>query len=329
LTARQALMASVKTEVIGVLRNMMAKWPPPVVALVSAASITGLLAVTAIASRQPLTGVGQALPPPGAGRSQISAPPWALVLAGAGVMVALLGIVVSVNWRLPRRRREENEPVVRRAIVIPRIAKLLALLAPVALGAVLFAAALAGSHSRTVIVPPRGKIAVPTGAPVPRQGSSFNAPGWIVPSVIGVVLGGAGAIVLVLALRGRFEARAEPVTEGERAEELGEVVTASLEDLRREPDPRRAVIAAYRRMETALAEVGLPRRACEAPREYSGRAHTHLELSGRPLRQLTALFERARFGHEAVAEPLREQAIASLSALREELSSMSRQQAPI
>ncbi len=111
-----------------------------------------------------------------------------------------------------------------------------------------------------------------------------------------------------------------------RAEELSEAVTASLDDLRSEPDPRRAVIAAYRRMESALADVGLPRRAWEAPREYSGRAHTNLELSVRPLRQLTSLFERARFGRETVGEPLREEAIASLSALRQELSGILRQE---
>ncbi len=294
------------------------------VALVIAAAVIALLAFTAIASRQPLSGVGQALPPPGPGRSQINAPPWALVLAGAGVLVALLGLVASVSWRLPRRQ-EEDEAAPRRVIVIPRAAKLLALLAPVVLGAVLIAAAIAGSHARTPIVPPKGRVAPPPHAPVPR-GSSYDAPGWIVPSVIGVVIGGAGAVLLTLAVRGRLEARTEPGAAVARAEELRGVVAASLDDLRSEPDPRRAVIAAYRRMEAALADAGLPRRAWEAPREYSGRAHTHLELSGRPLRQLTSLFERARFGPGSVGEPLREQAIASLSALQQELAALTRQE---
>ncbi len=289
-----------------------------------AAAVTALLALTAIASRQPLSGVGEALPPAGAGRSQINAPPWALVLAGAGVLVALLGIFVSFNWRLLRRRAAERPP--RRVILIPRAAKLLALLAPLVLGAVIFAAAVAGSHSRTVIVPPRGKIAVPVGAPPPQQGSTYAAPTWIVPAVIGVVLGAVGAVLLVVALRRRLEEPVERPRAPQYAERLHEVVIASLDDLRSEPDPRRAVIAAYRRMESALADVGLPRRAWEAPREYSGRAQLHLELSERPLHELTSLFERARFGAGAVGEPLRAQAIKSLSAVGEELSEMAHQE---
>ncbi len=159
-------------------------------ALVVAAVVSALLAVTAIASRQPLSGEGRSVMPLGAGRSEINAPAWALVLAGAGVLVALLGVVASVNWRVPRRRKDD--PMLRRVIVIPRAAKLLALLAPVVLGAVLFAAAVAGSHSRTTIVPPKGKVAPPPSAPAPSRGTSYDAPGWIVPSVIGVVLGGGG-----------------------------------------------------------------------------------------------------------------------------------------
>ncbi len=306
-------------------RKGTAEWPPAVVAVVVAAGVTVLLAITALASRQPLSGVGEALPRTGAGRSQIDAPAWALALAGAGVLVALAGLVVSAEWRLPRRRHED-ELMVRRVIVIPRIVKLLALLAPVVLGGVLFAAAVAGSHARTVIVPPPGKVAVPRGAPLSPPGSTYNPPDWILPSIVGVVLGGAGTLLLAVAVRRRLEQGPRSAPDVRRAEELREVVTASLDDLRREPDPRLAVIAAYRRMETALAEVGLPRRDWEAPREYSGRAHTHLELSGRPLRELTSVFERARFGREVVSEPLREQAIASLSTLHEELSSMTRQE---
>src|SRR5204863_7771666 len=128
------------------------------------------------------------------------------------------------------------------------------------------------------------------------------------PTVIGIVLLGGGAILLVIAHRRRLGAGAEPAPDFRAAAALGEAAQLSLDDLRGEPDPRRAVIAAYRRMETTLADAGLPRRSWEAPREYSGRAHNYLELSAQPLETLTALFERARFGIGQVGEPLREQA---------------------
>ena len=46
----------------------------------------------------------------------------------------------------------------------------------------------------------------------------------------------------------------------------------SLDDLRNDPDLRRAIVAAYARMEHALARAGLPRQPAEAPFEYVERA---------------------------------------------------------
>jgi Domain of unknown function (DUF4129) len=284
-------------------------------ALAVALTVVGLLLVTAIASRKPLSGEGQTVPPVGGGQSQINAPPWALVLVAAGALVALAGILVTVGWPLLRRRKKDEALV--REFRISRTAKFVALLVPFALGAVLVAAAIEGSRARTPIRP-HGNVVPRAGrAPKPGHFSSYTPPSWILPTVIGVVLLGAGALLLVVAYRHRLGTGSEPVPDVNAAA-LTEAVEASLEDLRGEPDPRRAVIAAYRRMETTLADAGLPRRDWEAPREYSGRAHTHLELSARPLETLTALFERARFGVGRVGEPLREQAIAALSALREE-----------
>jgi Domain of unknown function (DUF4129) len=287
-------------------------------ALAVAVTVVGLLLVTAIASRKPLSGEGQTVPPVGGGQSQINAPPWALALVAAGALVALVGISVTVGWPLLRRRKRDDE--LGREVRISRTAKLVALLVPFVLGAVLVAAAIEGSRARTPIKP-SGNV-VPRAGRVPKPGhfSSYTPPAWILPTVVGVLLLGAGAVLLVLAYRGRLGAGAEQAPDL-TATALSEAVEASLDDVRDEPDPRRAVIAAYRRMENTLADAGLPRRAWEAPREYSGRAHNHLELSARPLQTLTSLFERARFGVGGVGEPLRAQAIAALSALREELRS--------
>ncbi len=281
--------------------------------------MVGLLLVTAIASRRPLSGEGQTVTAPGAGRSQINAPPWSLALVAVGLGVALCGVLIAIRWQVPRRH-ERDEEAPSRVFQIPLAAKLVALLVPFALGAVLVVAAIEGSRARTPIRPPSGSILPRAGkAPKPRQFTSYNAPGWIVPVAVGVVLGGAGAVLLLVAWRRRVGERYElrPVFGVDAA--LGEAVQQSLEDLRSEPDPRRAVIAAYRRMEGTLSQAGLPRRDWEAPREYAGRVENHLELSAGPLETLTALFERARFGVGVVDERVRERAIAALVELREEL----------
>ena len=62
---------------------------------------------------------------------------------------------------------------------------------------------------------------------------------------------------------------------------LADVLEETLDDLRAEQDPRRAVIAAYARMERALAAYGLPRNPSEAPDEYLQRIFADLEVSRR------------------------------------------------
>ena len=65
-----------------------------------------------------------------------------------------------------------------------------------------------------------------------------------------------------------------PAQELERApvrEALAQVLSETLDDLRSEPDPRKAVIGAYAKMERTLAARGFPRRESEAPLEYLGR----------------------------------------------------------
>ncbi len=84
-------------------------------------------------------------------------------------------------------------------------------------------------------------------------------------------------------------------------------------------DPRAAVLAAYARMETALASVGLARRPSDAPRQYLARLEAGLGGGRAPAARLTELFERARFSPHPVGEDLRAEAISALETLRVEL----------
>ena len=88
-----------------------------------------------------------------------------------------------------------------------------------------------------------------------------------------------------------------------------------LDSLRRERNPRRAVIAAYAVMEGLMDRDGLPRDVHEAPMEYLGRVTRHGHTRVVSVHRLTGLFQRARFSHRTVDESMREQAIAAVEDL--------------
>ena len=104
------------------------------------------------------------------------------------------------------------------------------------------------------------------------------------------------------------------------AEALSDVLGETLDDLRAESDPRRAVIAAYARMERALAAAGLSRRDAEAPEEYLDRVLDEVELSPRAAGRLTALFAWARFSVHDVRPEMKDEAIETLEQVQQELA---------
>ena len=107
--------------------------------------------------------------------------------------------------------------------------------------------------------------------------------------------------------------------EDQLATELAAAMDESLWDLRAEQDPRRAVIAAYARLERVLAAHRLPRRPAEAPLEYLARMLSDLSVSPDAARRLTDLFERAKFSQHAVRAEMKEEAITALETVRDDL----------
>ena len=128
-----------------------------------------------------------------------------------------------------------------------------------------------------------------------------------------VLLGGVWVVV-------RRDRRQEPGSPEESVEEeLARAIGSTIDDLRRERDARRAVIAAYANMERILASHGLARGRAEVPYEYLARVLRVLQVSESSVRSLTELFEYAKFSPHEIDETMKEQAIESLVAVKEDL----------
>jgi uncharacterized membrane protein len=133
------------------------------------------------------------------------------------------------------------------------------------------------------------------------------------------VLGAGGIAFAAFVIAERRRRRRLP-TEWVVREALADVLEETLDDLRAEPDPRRAVIAAYARMERSLAAHGIPRRRFEAPHEYLSRVLSEVSGGRLAATRLTALFERARFSPHDVDENMKASAIEAIESLQADLA---------
>ncbi len=126
-----------------------------------------------------------------------------------------------------------------------------------------------------------------------------------------VVMAGAATVVLFLASRD-----GTAIEEAIDLDPLIDSVDGALRQLELGGDPRMNVIAAYTGMEVALAGAGVPRRRHEAPHEYVARSLQRLEVDPHALREMTRLFEEARFSTHPVSSAMAEEAIAALQRVR-------------
>jgi hypothetical protein len=162
----------------------------------------------------------------------------------------------------------------------------------------------AAGHARTSQTLPQ--------LPAPKQPARFD---WGFAALLAGLALLAAALFFVRARRGGSGPPAEPAVE----EELGTAVSESIDDLRRESDPRKAVIAAYARMEGVLRRHGRARRAAEAPYEYLERVLVDLRIRPAAVKELTELFERAKFSVHRIDGGMKARAIDALVAVREDL----------
>jgi len=154
----------------------------------------------------------------------------------------------------------------------------------------------------------------------PAQGSFATGPSPIPIWALGA--GAFGALGLTVWVLGTPSRRVHRRAEVARTEASTQdiALNRAIEILTDEPDPRRAVIAAYAAMEQLLARAGAARHPAEAPLEYVAR-NPLLQSTGRAAaRRLSELFEAAKFSLHAVDESTRTRALFALQMIRSELA---------
>lgn len=143
---------------------------------------------------------------------------------------------------------------------------------------------------------------------------------WVVfwVAIAGLVL---MSTVFVVNRRRRLKRRSSlPPLDGLTvAEDLAASMTDAIDDLEAEPDARKAVIAAYARMERVLARHGLRRRPSETPLEYLRRILLGLTARADAVSRLTSLFEQAKFSRHEIDASMKQDAIGALREIRDDL----------
>jgi Domain of unknown function (DUF4129) len=135
----------------------------------------------------------------------------------------------------------------------------------------------------------------------------------------------AFALMVLVALADHLETwwtgRATPETAPPRPASVAD----SPDDPRAEPDPRRAIICAWRCLEHALAVVRAPRAPWQTPTEFMRATLARLPVPVPPVERLTALFELARFSDRPLTAQARDTACDCLDTITAALQNANRE----
>ncbi|MDA8050175.1 MAG: DUF4129 domain-containing protein [Rhodospirillales bacterium] len=249
----------------------------------------------------------------------------ALASAGLSFFVALLP--------MPRRKDPDDfemepppQPQGGKAVVLTLLALLLLGAAGTAWLLMRFnpaaGPALVGGMAQAPPVHPLAPAAPAPPAPPPRPLHIPSANGALTVLVAAISVGALAFAIWLFAERAsEFSGLTRRRRRHRRlATAMAEAVSAGFEDLTDDPDPRRAVIACYRRCERAVAEVRHRRYPWQTPREYVEAALNALRLPRAAVTSLLAVFERARFGDAPVTGNDRVAALAALGDIRTALA---------
>lgn len=170
-------------------------------------------------------------------------------------------------------------------------------------------------HAPGVKQPPTPHVKGGSGSAAQRVEPTFQWPVlWVTIALI--VL----AVAAILYRRHRMSNEAAPERRPlTRAEQVAATISDAIDDLEAESDPRRAVIAAYARMEAAFGRQGLARHRSETAIEYLRRILLGLGSRADPVTRLTGLFEQAKFSRHEIDTSMKADAIRALVEIRADL----------
>jgi len=298
-------------------------------------AVVVLLAVAAVGSGTSVSG----------GASAASTRVFGATRSAGGVMVAAFAAILVIAAALagaivyalrPSRPRKKSPDDVEWISEPPPAGRLEKVLVPVLLvllvagfvGAAVLMARSSDSGSSNATLAPRSEQPVAgatDGGAVPAPTDAAEADGgrWLqLGLVVGTVVVGAAAFAFVGLPRlrkGKSGAFARERIPQPRDTAM-EAVELSLDDLRGERDPRRAIIAAYARMELVFERAGLPRSTHETPTEFLRRVLSGASAPPPAASELTELFQEARFSRHELADAQRDDAIRALQQIRDAMT---------
>jgi len=202
-----------------------------------------------------------------------------------------------------------------------------------------FAASVAAPGAHTIPLP-TGSASEPGGedSASPSNGPAFPGggpvPPFAIPSWVGWVEAGlAGAVALLIIglliwhfFRNSWLSIREVERDTDDADALAarrEEVIAALDEgiaqLATDRDARSAVIACWVRLEEVAHRAGTPRLAADAPADFVARLLAAHQVSRSALTSLADLYRAARYSTATIDSEMRDQAIAALGHIRNEL----------
>lgn len=257
--------------------------------------------------------------PPGTDAESVSArlvvdlPRWLsvpfLILMSLVALYILLLMIPGLRMR-PKKQADQQESLARMALLLLLLAPLWGAVRdqiPADLGGFLGGF---GNHPPSLASP---------GADTPPAVHSAVVEGILETLLLALGLIGFGVVawlyLAILPERGR--GTLPPLAPAQ----LHGAVDDSLDDLRTLPDARLAIIRCYDRFERALAGADVRRPPWQTATEFMRTALAHPWLPADGVRELTALFEIARFSRHEVGPAHRERAWRALMAVKSALES--------
>lgn len=239
-----------------------------------------------------------------------------VTLFGLAVCVFLLDLLRRAL--ADARRKGEAEPVDEPAPVprwIRRLGLIMSLVNVVALAYLWRRALLEGGLFAGL-----GGLASGLALPASEPESAPPIFTWVFGSLALAAGLGALGFALWVALGDRFARSDEDEPAEAPPPALEAAVDESVEDLRAEPDSRRAIVRCYARFERVAGEAGLARKPSLTPMEFMREVLLRLPMPRAAVPSLTGLFELARFSDHPLGPRERDRALDALHEIRTAMS---------